>query len=60
MTRLADATAALGAPLAALDLAAFDANAADLARRAGGLPIRVASNAGTPSPASSPCRASPA
>ena len=43
MTRLADATAALGAPLAALDLAAFDANAADLARRAGGLPIRVAS-----------------
>lgn len=43
MTRLADATAALGAPLAALDLAAFDANAADLARRAGGLPVRVAS-----------------
>ncbi|WP_223202205.1 hypothetical protein [Propioniciclava sp. MC1595] len=43
MTRLADATAALGAPLAALDVAAFDANAADLARRAGGLPIRVAS-----------------
>ncbi len=33
----------LGAPLAVLDLAAFDANAADLARRGGGLPIRVAS-----------------
>ena len=43
MTRLADDTADLAAPLAALDLAAFDANAADLARRAGGLPIRVAS-----------------
>lgn len=31
------------APLAAIDLDAFDANAADLVRRAGGLPIRVAS-----------------
>jgi D-serine deaminase-like pyridoxal phosphate-dependent protein len=33
----------LPAPLAAVDLAAFDANAADLVRRAGGVPIRVAS-----------------
>jgi D-serine deaminase-like pyridoxal phosphate-dependent protein len=30
-------------PYAAVDLAAFDANAADLVRRAGGLPLRVAS-----------------
>ncbi len=37
------ATAGLSAPLAALDLAAFDANAADLVGRAGGLLIRVAS-----------------
>lgn len=37
------ATAGLSAPLAALDLAAFDANAVDLVRRASGLPIRVAS-----------------
>lgn len=37
------ATAGLSAPVAALDLTAFDANAADLVRRAGGLPIRVAS-----------------
>ncbi len=37
------ATAGLSAPLAVVDLDAFDANAADLARRAGGLPIRVAS-----------------
>ncbi|MFI0896504.1 amino acid deaminase/aldolase [Streptomyces sp. NPDC020983] len=36
------ATAHLDAPLALVDLAAFDANAADLARRAGGKPIRVA------------------
>jgi len=43
MTRLAAATRGLSAPLAALDLTAFDANAGDLARRAGGLPIRVAS-----------------
>lgn len=37
------ATAGLPAPLGVVDLAAFDANAADLVRRAGGLPIRVAS-----------------
>lgn len=37
------ATAQLDAPLAIVDLAAFDANAADLARRAAGKPIRVAS-----------------
>lgn len=37
------ATAALDAPLALVDLAAFDANAADLRRRAGGRPLRVAS-----------------
>lgn len=37
------ATGHLPAPLAAVDLAAFDANAADLVRRAGGVPIRVAS-----------------
>jgi D-serine deaminase-like pyridoxal phosphate-dependent protein len=37
------ATAHLEAPLAAVDLSAFDANAADLVRRAGGKPIRVAS-----------------
>ncbi|SDO64503.1 amino acid deaminase/aldolase [Actinacidiphila guanduensis] len=37
------ATAHLDAPLALVDLDAFDANAADLARRAGGKPIRVAS-----------------
>jgi D-serine deaminase-like pyridoxal phosphate-dependent protein len=37
------ATADLEAPLAVVDLAAFDANAADLVRRAGGLPVRVAS-----------------
>ncbi|WP_031515192.1 amino acid deaminase/aldolase [Streptomyces sp. NRRL F-5123] len=36
------ATAHLDAPLALVDLAAFDANAADLARRAGGKPIRTA------------------
>lgn len=37
------ATSALRAPLVAVDLDAFDANADDLVRRAGGLPIRVAS-----------------
>ncbi|WP_030684247.1 amino acid deaminase/aldolase [Streptomyces sp. NRRL B-1347] len=37
------ATAHLDAPLAIVDLAAFDANAEDLARRAGGKPVRVAS-----------------
>ncbi|MFI8349546.1 amino acid deaminase/aldolase [Streptomyces sp. NPDC085596] len=37
------ATAAYDAPLALVDLAAFDANAADLVRRANGKPIRVAS-----------------
>jgi D-serine deaminase-like pyridoxal phosphate-dependent protein len=40
---LTDATAELPAPLAALDLAALDANADDLVRRAGGTPVRVAS-----------------
>ncbi|GGW97126.1 amino acid deaminase/aldolase [Streptomyces noursei] len=37
------ATAHLDAPLAVVDLAAFDANAADLVRRSKGKPIRVAS-----------------
>ncbi|MFD9006646.1 amino acid deaminase/aldolase [Streptomyces sp. NPDC059582] len=37
------ATAHLDAPLAIVDLDAFDANAEDLVRRAGGKPIRVAS-----------------
>ncbi|WP_338675546.1 amino acid deaminase/aldolase [Streptomyces sp. SCSIO 30461] len=37
------ATAHLDAPLAIVDLDAFDANAADLIRRASGKPIRVAS-----------------
>lgn len=37
------ATAGLTAPLSVVDLDAFDANAADLVRRAGGKPIRVAS-----------------
>ena len=36
------ATAALAAPFAIVDLDAFDANAADLERRAKGMPIRVA------------------
>ncbi|WP_030192949.1 amino acid deaminase/aldolase [Streptomyces sp. NRRL S-87] len=36
------ATAHLDAPLAIVDLEAFDANAADLVRRAGGKPVRVA------------------
>ncbi|MBX6765629.1 MAG: amino acid deaminase/aldolase [Actinomadura rubrobrunea] len=37
------ATAALDAPFAVVDMAAFRANAADLVRRAAGKPIRVAS-----------------
>ncbi|WP_327675859.1 amino acid deaminase/aldolase [Kitasatospora sp. NBC_00458] len=37
------ATAHLDGPVAVVDLAAFDANAADLVRRAAGKPIRVAS-----------------
>ncbi|MGW1074813.1 alanine racemase [Streptomyces sp. NPDC002537] len=37
------ATASLDAPLAVVDLRAFDANAGDLVRRAGGKPVRVAS-----------------
>ncbi|MFF1733364.1 amino acid deaminase/aldolase [Streptomyces sp. NPDC058247] len=37
------ATAHLDAPVAIVDLGAFDANADDLVRRAGGKPIRVAS-----------------
>ncbi|MEU3404003.1 amino acid deaminase/aldolase [Streptomyces sp. NPDC006670] len=37
------ATARLDAPLAIVDLDAFDANAGDLVRRAGGKPVRVAS-----------------
>lgn len=37
------ATARLDAPLAIVDLDAFDANADDLVRRAGGKPVRVAS-----------------
>jgi D-serine deaminase-like pyridoxal phosphate-dependent protein len=37
------ATAHLDPPFAVVDLAAFDANAGDLARRASGVPIRVAS-----------------
>lgn len=37
------ATALLDAPLALVDLDAFDANADDLVRRAGGKPVRVAS-----------------
>ncbi|MGE9807436.1 MULTISPECIES: alanine racemase [unclassified Janibacter] len=43
MTPLAAATSHLTAPFAAIDLDAFDANASDLERRAGRLPIRVAS-----------------
>lgn len=37
------ATASLDAPLAVVDVGAFDANAADLVRRARGKPVRVAS-----------------
>ncbi|MFP3990179.1 amino acid deaminase/aldolase [Streptomyces sp. E11-3] len=42
-TRYDRATAHLDAPVAIVDLEAFDANAADLVRRAAGKPIRVAS-----------------
>ena len=41
--RLERATAALDPPFVAVDLDAFDANAADLVRRAAPTPIRVAS-----------------
>ncbi|MGK5730975.1 amino acid deaminase/aldolase [Streptomyces sp. URMC 124] len=41
--RLDRATASYDAPLAVVDLQAFDANAADLVRRAQGKPVRVAS-----------------
>jgi D-serine deaminase-like pyridoxal phosphate-dependent protein len=41
--RLLSATAKLGAPLAIVDEPALGANADDLVRRAGGLPVRVAS-----------------
>lgn len=41
--RLDTATAGIDAPLAAVDLEAWEANAADLTRRAEGVPIRVAS-----------------
>jgi D-serine deaminase-like pyridoxal phosphate-dependent protein len=41
--RLDRATAHLETPVAVVDLAAFDANAAELQRRANGKPIRVAS-----------------
>lgn len=41
--RLDAATRALPAPLAVVDLDALDANATDLVRRAGGVPIRIAS-----------------
>jgi len=40
--RYDQATAHLDPPLAIVDLAAFDRNAADMARRAAGLPIRIA------------------
>ncbi|GEL95753.1 amino acid deaminase/aldolase [Cellulomonas composti] len=42
-SRLDAATGHLPAPLAVVDLDALDANAADLVRRAGGTPVRVAS-----------------
>jgi len=41
--RLEEATASLRAPFALVDLDAFDANAADMERRAGGKPLRLAS-----------------
>ena len=41
--RLERATAGLDPPFALVDLGAFWANAADMLRRAGGTPIRVAS-----------------
>jgi D-serine deaminase-like pyridoxal phosphate-dependent protein len=40
--RMDEATRGLPAPLAAVDLVALDRNADDLVRRAGGLPIRIA------------------
>ncbi|MPY81941.1 MAG: amino acid deaminase/aldolase [Actinophytocola sp.] len=43
MARYDRATAGLDAPLAVVDIDAFDANLADLVRRANGTPIRVAS-----------------
>src|ERR1700760_3213095 len=43
MTGLTAATAHLDPPFAVVDLAAFDANAHDLVRRANGVPIRVVS-----------------
>lgn len=43
MNAWARIAAEVEAPCALLDLDAFDANAADLVRRAGGRPIRVAS-----------------
>src|SRR5689334_12250291 len=43
METLAAATAHLSPPFAVVDLDAFDRNAAELVRRAGGKPIRVAS-----------------
>lgn len=43
MARYDRATAGLDAPLAIVDIDAFDANLADLVRRANGTPIRVAS-----------------
>lgn len=43
LTRLDTASAELQAPFALVDIDAFDANAADMARRAGATPIRVAS-----------------
>src|SRR5687767_8290978 len=43
MPDLDAATAHLEPPFAAVDLDAFDANAADLLRRSGGKPVRLAS-----------------
>jgi D-serine deaminase-like pyridoxal phosphate-dependent protein len=43
LERLDAATAALDPPFAVVDVDAFDANAADLLRRAGGVPVRLAS-----------------
>ncbi|WP_420842012.1 amino acid deaminase/aldolase [Haloactinopolyspora alba] len=43
--RLNTATSGFEAPLAAVDMEAWDANAADLVRRAAGVPVRVASKA---------------
>ena len=40
--RLTAATAQVAAPLAVVDLDRFDANAADVLRRAGGVPVRLA------------------